>query len=122
MLTHKDPEVQVMLELLESQRDHVMGLVAAQTKQILELKATSNSTTNLIENKITKMHLFPNPASDNVKIHTNQPSEISFLAITGNLITQFSVNGEMNFDVSQFPQGIYLFQINDGEIIRFIKN
>ena len=39
MLTHKDPEVQVMLELLESQRDHVMGLVAVQTKQILELKA-----------------------------------------------------------------------------------
>ena len=38
MLTHKDPEVQVMLELLESQRDHVMGLVAVQAKQILELK------------------------------------------------------------------------------------
>ena len=38
MLTHKDPEVQAMLELLESQRDHVMGVVAAQTKQILELK------------------------------------------------------------------------------------
>jgi hypothetical protein len=28
-----------MLELLESQRDQVMGLVAAQTRQILELKA-----------------------------------------------------------------------------------
>jgi hypothetical protein len=39
MLTHKDPEVQAMLGLLESQRDHVMGLVAAQTKQILELKS-----------------------------------------------------------------------------------
>lgn len=39
MLTHKDPEVQAMLGLLESQRDHVMGLVAAQAKQIAELKA-----------------------------------------------------------------------------------
>jgi hypothetical protein len=39
MLTHKDPEVQAMLGLLESQRDQVMGLVASQTKQILELKA-----------------------------------------------------------------------------------
>jgi hypothetical protein len=39
VLTHKDPEVQAMLELLESQRDHVMGLVAAQTKQIMELQA-----------------------------------------------------------------------------------
>ena len=39
MLTHKDPEVQAMLELLESQRDHVMGVVAAQTRQIMELKS-----------------------------------------------------------------------------------
>ena len=39
MLTHKDPEVQAMLGLLETQRDHVMGLVAAQAKQIAELKA-----------------------------------------------------------------------------------
>jgi hypothetical protein len=39
MLTHKEPEVQAMLGLLESQRDHVMGLVAVQTKQILELKS-----------------------------------------------------------------------------------
>jgi hypothetical protein len=39
MLTHKDPEVQAMLGLLESQRDHVMGIVAAQAKQIAELKA-----------------------------------------------------------------------------------
>ena len=39
MLTHKDPEVQAMLELLENQRDHVMGIVAAQAKQISELNA-----------------------------------------------------------------------------------
>jgi hypothetical protein len=39
MLTHKDPEVQAMLGLLESQRDYVMGIVAAQAKQLAELKA-----------------------------------------------------------------------------------
>ena len=39
MLTHKDPEVQAMLELLESQIDHVIGVVAAQTMQIMELKS-----------------------------------------------------------------------------------
>ena len=39
MLTHKDPEVQAMLGLLEGQRDHVMGIVAMQAKQIEELKA-----------------------------------------------------------------------------------
>ena len=52
MLTHKDPEVQAMLELLESQRDQVMGLVASQTKQILELKAQlANLETTDTENQ-----------------------------------------------------------------------
>jgi hypothetical protein len=39
MLAHKDPEVQAMLGLLESQRDHAMGIVAAMAKENAELKA-----------------------------------------------------------------------------------
>ena len=39
MLTHKDPEVQAMLGLLESQRDHAMSTVAILTKENAELKA-----------------------------------------------------------------------------------
>ena len=50
MLTHKDPEVQAMLGLLENQRDHVMGIVAAQAKQIAELKALLESATKKPEN------------------------------------------------------------------------
>ena len=51
MLTHKDPEVQVMLGLLESQRDHVMGIVAIQAKQIEELKAKLATQRTDQENK-----------------------------------------------------------------------
>jgi hypothetical protein len=39
MLTHKDPEVQVMLGLLENQRDYLMGIAAALAKENAELKA-----------------------------------------------------------------------------------
>ena len=39
MLTHKDPEVQAMLGLLENQRDYAMGLVAAMAKENAELNA-----------------------------------------------------------------------------------
>jgi hypothetical protein len=39
MLTHKDPEVQAMLGLLESQRDHAMSTVAILIKENAELKA-----------------------------------------------------------------------------------
>ena len=38
MLNHKDPEVQAMLGLLESQRDHAMSTVAILTKENVELK------------------------------------------------------------------------------------
>jgi hypothetical protein len=38
MLTHKDPEVQAMLGLLESQRDHAMSAVAILTKENSDLK------------------------------------------------------------------------------------
>jgi hypothetical protein len=39
MLTHKDPEVQVMLGLLENQRDHVNGHCSSTSKQLAELNA-----------------------------------------------------------------------------------
>jgi hypothetical protein len=40
-----------MLELLESQRDHVMGIVAAQAKQLAGLKAQLEAATKKPENQ-----------------------------------------------------------------------
>ena len=51
MLTHKDPEVQVMLGLLENQRDYLMGLVAAQAKQLVELKTKLEAATKQAESQ-----------------------------------------------------------------------
>jgi hypothetical protein len=51
MLTHKDPEVQVMLGLLENQRDYLMGLVAVQAKQLAELKTKLEAATKQAESQ-----------------------------------------------------------------------
>lgn len=48
MLTHKDPEVQAMLGLLESQRDHVMGIAAAMAKENAELKTRITTLEKLL--------------------------------------------------------------------------
>jgi hypothetical protein len=48
---HKDPEVQVMLGLLENQRDYLMGLVAAQAKQLAELNAKLEAATKQAESQ-----------------------------------------------------------------------
>jgi hypothetical protein len=39
MLNHKEPDVQVMLALLEGQRDYAMGTAATLAKENAELKA-----------------------------------------------------------------------------------
>ena len=39
MLSHKDPDVQIMLALLEGQRDYAMGTAATLAKENAELKA-----------------------------------------------------------------------------------
>ena len=39
MLNHKDPDVQIMLALLEGQRDYAMGTAATLAKENAELKA-----------------------------------------------------------------------------------
>ena len=39
MLTHKDPEVQMILGLVEGQRDYAMGIAASLAKENAELKA-----------------------------------------------------------------------------------
>ena len=49
MLTHKDPEVQAMLGLLESQRDHAMSAVAILTKENAELKTRITILENALE-------------------------------------------------------------------------
>ena len=51
MLTHKDPEVQVMLGLLENQRDYLMGLVAAQAKQLAESNAKLEAAAKKVESQ-----------------------------------------------------------------------
>jgi hypothetical protein len=39
MLNHRDPEIQLMLGLLEGQRDYAMGTAATLAKENAELKA-----------------------------------------------------------------------------------
>ena len=51
MLTHKDPEVQAMLGLLENQRDYLMGLVAVQAKQLAELNVKLEAATKKVESQ-----------------------------------------------------------------------
>jgi len=54
MLKHKDPEVQLMLGLLEGQRDYAMGTAAVLAKENAELKARITALEALLPKETEK--------------------------------------------------------------------
>lgn len=51
MLTHKEPDVQMILGLVEGQRDYAMGVAAGLAKENAELKARIAELTKLQESE-----------------------------------------------------------------------
>ena len=51
MLTHNDAEVQLILNLVEGQRDYAMGVAASLAKENAELKARIAELTKLQESE-----------------------------------------------------------------------
>ena len=82
----------------------------------------TTSVTNLPENN-QQITVYPNPTSNMIRIQTDQVIEtISLFDIQGNLL---KTESELNFSVSELPQGVYLLSIKTNYGItrkRFIKN
>jgi hypothetical protein len=58
------------------------------------------------------INIFPNPAFSFINIEAPQRSEIEIYSMQGQLIKDFSSNGnKMNVDVSSFPGGVYVIEI-----------
>lgn len=71
------------------------------------------------ENKLT---LYPNPASDLIKIgaNSNDPMEVKMYTLTGQLVQQGKYFPNEAIDISALSGGIYLIQAN-GATFKFIK-
>ncbi len=85
------------------------------------------STTGIDETNISlnKFNLFPNPASNNIKIETSNPSSIEILNLKGQLLMNINeVNNSANIDISTFAKGLYFVKFISNECIevkKFIK-
>lgn len=67
------------------------------------------------------VRIYPNPASDEVKITASKPTELVVSDILGKVIYEQTVNGENNVvDVSNFPNGILIFKLGN-QIQKIIK-
>lgn len=85
------------------------------------------------QNLSTSIHLFPNPATNNLKISWNGKAgngitKISITGIDGQLVKEMNTNSDQSFaaiDISDLPQGVYIVHTisNDAVITKkFVKD
>ena len=73
----------------------------------------------------SEVKLYPNPVKDYVNIsliteHLNGPLRINIYSASGHLMDSFEhydVQGELTYDLSEFPAGLYVFSITSGKMV-----
>jgi endonuclease I len=85
-----------------------------------------NETSTTTEDYLTKVKVYPNPASEWVKILTNEKGEISvtiYNIIGGTLknITVKNEGGNINLDIKDIPSGIYLVRVMGTNFDRTVR-
>jgi hypothetical protein len=74
----------------------------------------SDLYTDISENYVSNIEIYPNPASDYLNINNSLSSKISILDITGKtLLNIFSDVENIKLDVSDFKQGMYFIHIEN---------
>jgi hypothetical protein len=80
--------------------------------------APTNISEPLIRANELFIEAFPNPAQNNLEIKTQVGSTVSLVNLSGSIIrSQVAETGNLIFDISNLPQGIYLVRvINHGNV------
>jgi len=84
-------------------------------------------STDLITESVSpsKFSVFPNPASEKIKIVSDKGAKFTFYNTLGNLIKEISANSEdtLEVDVSEIKPGIYIIKSsNHSNSVRLIRN
>ena len=80
-----------------------------------------NSNTHKFENE--NISIYPNPASDMIQISSSvslDNSTIEIYTITGKLVNNFSANANIEINISNLSNGIYIIKINS-ETVNFVQ-
>ena len=81
---------------------------------------------NVAENKLEKLNIYPNPATETVYTNNNVNSveKVEIISMTGKIITSIN-NPTSTIDIAEIPKGIYFLRFYGTESYttkRFIKN
>ncbi|MDO9255859.1 MAG: T9SS type A sorting domain-containing protein [Bacteroidales bacterium] len=90
-------------------------------------RSISGITTGIheIETTVNNIVIYPNPASNNITIESNERATIEIFNMQGQLIQGISTNSpNTNVDISAFPDGVYVLKAKSGKGIvtkKFVK-
>jgi hypothetical protein len=94
------------------------------TKEILQ-SFTATNALSLEDNAITKVKLYPNPASNSIQFSNVQDSTIMITDVTGKVVLQSAgVDENSIINVSHLNSGIYMVNIKNelmNETVKFVK-
>ena len=76
---------------------------------------SSNGTLNIDDNNVSKLAIYPNPASDILNIQNAESSTIQIFDITGKLlISRSNISNNAQIDVASLTTGTYFVKIANG--------
>ncbi|MEN8227574.1 MAG: YDG domain-containing protein [Bacteroidota bacterium] len=84
---------------------------------------TVQDPTGLAELSAIGVNIFPNPTNGLVELELNSSADmLSVMDMTGKtVITRFNLNARETIDLSEYSNGIYIFQLKLGDDLRYIK-
>lgn len=81
-----------------------------------------NFASNITENALAKLNVYPNPAKDFVNIENANNATISIYNMMGQLVRKVeSTSDVLQINTSDFNSGIYMIKIQNGESIQTKK-
>ncbi|MCD7973181.1 MAG: right-handed parallel beta-helix repeat-containing protein [Candidatus Azobacteroides sp.] len=76
---------------------------------------------NIIFNEDKKIHVFPNPTTNNINFTLSVSSFVQLVNISGQVIFSGTYEaGEIQMDLTDYPEGLYLLKINQ-QIMKILK-
>ena len=69
---------------------------------------------DIAENTIPKLFVYPNPSNGNFTIKSSENGIYTITSTAGQVIVSAAFSTDFNVDLSNYPKGIYILQVNNG--------
>lgn len=84
------------------------------------LRVTGSSS--LTEKSIQNVQLFPNPVNNSLNITNLNNTRVEIFNVVGQcMLTYDNMNGNLNIDMTAYPNGIYFVKMRNGKLVRTEK-